>query len=97
MAKRIIWAREAVSDRIQILDYWYDRLGSKDYSFKLDKMFREAVHFLSNFSNLGRKLEGREERFIVKDHYQIFYLEGEDSVTILHIWDTRRNPEDFPI
>ena len=31
MAKRIIWSREAVADRIQILDYWYKRLGSKQY------------------------------------------------------------------
>ena len=97
MAKRIIWAREAVADRIQILDYWYDRLGSKDYSIKLDEMFRETIQLLSNFSNLGRELEGREERFIVKDHYQIFYLEDNESITILHIWDTRRNPEDFPL
>lgn len=97
MAKQIIWAREAVADRIQILDYWFDRLGSKDYPIKLDNIFRETVQLLANFSNLGRELEGREERCIVKDYYQIFYLEDEHSVTILHIWDTRRNPEDFPL
>lgn len=97
MAKQIIWAREAVADRIQILDYWFDRLGSKDYPIKLDKKFRETVQLLANFSNLGRQLEGREERCIVKDYYQIFYLEDEHSVTILHIWDTRRNPDDFPL
>jgi len=34
MAKQIIWAPEAVSDRIQILDYWYKRLGTKEYSKK---------------------------------------------------------------
>jgi toxin YoeB len=47
MDKQIIWASEAVADRIQILDYWYDRLGSKNYPIKLDKMFREAVQLLS--------------------------------------------------
>jgi plasmid stabilization system protein ParE len=96
MAKRIIWAREAVADRIQILDYWHERLGSKDYSIKLDKMFKETVQLLSHFPNLGRELENRKERLVVKDHYQIFYLEEEDYIKILHIWDTRRDPKDFP-
>jgi len=97
MAKRIIWAREAVADRIQILDYWFERLGSKDYPMKLDTMFRETVQLISHFPNLGRELENRDERFVVKDHFQIFYLNEEDSIKILHIWDTRRDPDDFPV
>ena len=47
MAKRIIWSREAVADRIQILDYWYQRLGSKEYPSNLDKRFKEIVQLLS--------------------------------------------------
>lgn len=57
MAKRIIWAKEAVADRIQILDYWYKQLDSKEYSHKLDMMFKEVVQLLSNFPYLGRKLD----------------------------------------
>jgi toxin YoeB len=97
MAKRIIWAREAVADRIQILDYWYNRLGSKEYPSKLDNMFKEIIQLLSHFPFLGRKLEEREERFFIKDYFQIFYLDEEDSIKILHIWDSRRDPEDFPL
>lgn len=97
MAKRIIWAREAVADRIQILDYWYSRLGSKDYSIKLDNMFKETIQFISNFPNIGREIENRKERFVVKDNYQVFYLYEEDSIKILHIWDTRRDPGDFSL
>jgi plasmid stabilization system protein ParE len=97
MAKRIIWTKEALADRIQILDYWYQRLGDKDYSFKLDNTFKSTVQLISAFRNIGRKLDNREERCFVKDAYQIFYLEDEKTITILHIWDTRRNPEDFPL
>jgi len=97
MAKRIIWSREAVADRIQILDYWCQRLGSKEYPSKLDKRFKEIVQLLSYYPSLGRKLENREERFFIKDDYQIFYLYEEDSIKILHIWDTRRDPKDFPL
>lgn len=95
MAKRIIWAPQAVSDRIQILDYWYKRLDTKDYSVKLDEMFKEAVDLLSRFPLLGRQVENLEERVFVKDHYQIFYLDEEDAIKILHLWDSRRNPEEL--
>lgn len=95
MAKRIIWAPQAVADRIQILDYWYNRLGSKDYSAKLDEMFKETVQLLSRFPQLGRQLENQDERVFVKDHYQIFYLDEEDAIKILHLWDSRRNPEEL--
>jgi plasmid stabilization system protein ParE len=95
MAKRIIWAPQAVADRIRILDYWYKRLGTKDYSIKLDEMFKETIQLLSRFPQLGRKVESRELRVFVKDHYQIFYLDEEQSLKILHLWDSRRNPQDF--
>jgi toxin YoeB len=97
MAKRIIWATEALSDRIQILDYWIERLGSKEYPVRLDNMFREVVQLISQYPHLGRALENRDERCIVKDHYQLFYREADDTIEILHIWDTRRNPDDFSI
>jgi plasmid stabilization system protein ParE len=97
MAKRVIWSREAVADRIQILDYWYQRLGSQEYSRKLDSRFKEVILLLSHFPFLGRKLENRDERFFIKDHYQIFYLDEEETIKILHIWDTRRDPQEFPL
>lgn len=77
MAKRIVWAPQAAADRIQILDYWYKRLGTKAYSRKLDAMFKESVNLLSEFPFLGRQVKNRKERVFVKDHYQIFYLNKE--------------------
>lgn len=41
MAKRIIWVKEAVADRIQILDYWYKCLGNKQYSSKVDNILKK--------------------------------------------------------
>jgi len=97
MAKQIIWAPQALADRIQILDYWFKRLGTKDYSQKLDAMFRESVTLLAEFPFLGRQVENRLERVFVKDHYQIFYLNDEDHIRILQLWDSRRNPEDLDL
>ena len=97
MAKRIIWAPQAVADRIQILDYWYKRLGTKEYSVKLDETFKETVQLLSRFPLLGRSLENREERVFVKNYYQFFYLDKSEDIKILHLWDSRRNPKNLNI
>ena len=69
MAKRIIWSAQAVADRVSVLDYWYQGIGNKKYSFKLDKSLRELIKKLALHSPMGRKLKNREERFFVKDYY----------------------------
>ncbi|NBV14666.1 MAG: type II toxin-antitoxin system RelE/ParE family toxin [Sphingobacteriia bacterium] len=95
MAKRIKWSTHVVADRISILDYWYQRIGDKKYSKKLDQSLKEIIKKLADFPKLGRQLDKREERFFVKDSYQIFYIETKDSIELLHIWDSRRNPDDL--
>jgi len=61
-------------------------------------MFKEVVQLLSDFPYLGRKLDSeREERFFIKDRYYIFYLDEVDSIKILHIWDSRRDPTELPL
>jgi plasmid stabilization system protein ParE len=44
---------------------------------------------------MGRKLDARDERFVVKDAYLIFYRVVNDEIHIIHIWDSRRNPADL--
>ncbi len=95
MVKRVIWSRNAIKDKLQILDYWYKRIGTKTYSGKLDKAFRQSIGYLKKYPYIGRKLENSELRFIVKDHYQIFYKVYDDEIRIIHIWDSRRNPDDL--
>ena len=86
MAKRIKWSRQAIADRIQILDYWFQRIGNKGYSKKLDKSLEEIIKLLSEYPELGRKVANREERYFVKDCYQIFYQVEKNSIEILHIF-----------
>ncbi|MCF8304217.1 MAG: type II toxin-antitoxin system RelE/ParE family toxin [Bacteroidales bacterium] len=97
MARKIIWSRNAIRDKIQILDYWYNRIGTKTYSKKLDKAFRTAVKNLKDYPFLGKKMEESDMGYIVKEHHLILYSVGENEIMILHIWDSRRNPEDFRI
>jgi plasmid stabilization system protein ParE len=96
MVKRIIWSQNALADRISILDYWYKRIGNKRYSHKLDAEIKETISHLKKFPYIGRQMEDRSERFLIKDYYQIFYEIAGNNIHILHIWDCRRDPESYP-
>ncbi len=97
MAKRIIWSANALADRIYILNYWFQKIGNKNYSRKLDSSLQEVIKHLSYFPEMGRKLDQRSERFLVKDAYQIIYTIVKNEIHILHIWDCRRNPDDLKL
>ena len=92
---RVVWSAHALADRMQILDYWFVRTGSKVYSRKLDNSFKAIINHLTYFPEMGRKLDARDERFVVKDAYLIFYRVVNDEIHIIHIWDSRRNPADL--
>jgi len=44
---------------------------------------------------MGRLLDNSGIRFLIVDYYQIFYKYTETEIRILHLWDSRRNPEDL--
>ena len=46
---------------------------------------------------MGRQLENTNIKFLVIEYYQIFYKFSEDEIKVLHVWDSRRNPDDFII
>lgn len=93
MAKRTInWTRQALIDRIEILDYWIKRNRSRKYSAKLDLLFVSAVELVAEQPELGRKIAKSNTRVkIVKDYF-IIYEYNDLEVDILIIWDSRRNP-----
>jgi plasmid stabilization system protein ParE len=97
MVRRIIWSKNALRDKVQILDYWHKRIGTKTYSRKLDKELRLSIKNLKKFPKLGRILEHSEVRFLVKENYQIFYKYADEEIRILHIWDSRRDPDELII
>jgi plasmid stabilization system protein ParE len=66
MVKRIIWSAQAISDRVSILDYWYQWIGNKKYSIKLDKSLRELIKKLAKHSPMGRLLKIERSDFLLK-------------------------------
>ncbi|MBI5217212.1 MAG: type II toxin-antitoxin system RelE/ParE family toxin [Ignavibacteriae bacterium] len=95
MARKVIWSSNALDDRLNILEYWSTRLGNKLYSQKLDKEFIALCRFLSQFPFMGRRFRDENERCFVKGNYLIVYQVSDNGIEILHVWDTRRNPEEL--
>lgn len=92
MAFQVRWSYQASIDRIEILEYWFKRIGTKTYSNKLNAKFIHCINHLSKFPFSGRLLHDREERFFVVETYLIVYTTEIDTINILRIFDGRRNP-----
>lgn len=47
--------------------------------------------------NIGQAYNLKDTRYILFRDYKIFYAYTKDTITVLRIWDTRRNPEELRI
>jgi len=95
MAKKIIWSENSREDLFEILDYWFQTLGNKEYPSKLNKEIQKTIKLIKLFPEIGRKYDDLKIRFLIKDNYQIFYDLNETEIHILHIWDSRRNKKNM--
>lgn len=95
--KRIIWTPQAKFDRYDILNYYACTGISNKILQKIDSQLRNSVRHLSVFPNFGKLYGTQNERIIYSGYYCIIYKIVDDSVQILQIWDTRRNPEDLKL
>lgn len=93
MAKRIIWSQRSQDDRRQILEYWKKRNKSSTYSKKLDKRFREALHIIRDYSQIGKQTDDQKARIKIVGAYFLIYEETAHSIILLTIWDSRQDPE----
>lgn len=95
MAKRLVWSPIAKEVRKEILQYWIKRNKSKHYSRKLNTLFEESAQQIADFPYSGISISGKVYRGkLVKEYYLLYKLNG-DSIEILFIWDTRKDPVDL--
>ncbi len=71
--KRFIWSKRAIQDRKDILDYWNETNGNKNYRKQLNSDFNDLTELLLFFPLPGRKVDNYDSRFIVKGDYNVFY------------------------
>lgn len=95
MAKRLVWSPIAREIRKEILQYWIRRNKSKRYSKKLNTLFEESAQQIANFPYSGISISGKVYRGkLIKDYYLLYKIK-DDSIEILFIWDTRKDPADL--
>jgi toxin YoeB len=95
--RKIIWTKKAIQSRKSIFLYWNARNKSDVYSNKLNVLFAEAIQQVSQFpeSSISSQLEFIRLK-VVRD-YQIIYQITDTEIIVHYIWDTRQNPQNFPV
>ena len=63
------------------------------FSIKLDLLFVQAASLISNFPEIGRESEIPNIRIKIVKDYKIFYLNNEDHIQIIRVWDVRQDPK----
>ena len=95
MAKKVIWSKQAIKDRKEILQYWIDRNKSNTYSIKLNNLFIDAIELIAAHHNIGILTDLENVRSKLAKDYYIFYEINELTINILAIWDCRQNPNNI--
>jgi addiction module RelE/StbE family toxin len=95
--RKIIWTENAINSRKSIFKYWNSRNKSTAYSKKLNSQFLLALTLISKFPKIATSSEIKDVRLKVVSNYYLIYQLTESNIIVLDIWDTRQNPEHFPI
>lgn len=95
--RKIVWTIDALETKIAIFNYWNNRNKSTLYSQKLNILFKEALLKIRSFPETTISTNNDQVRLlIVRDYYLVLKI-TDVTITVLQIWDTRQNPENFPI
>ena len=95
--RKIDWTINAVLTKRSIFQYWNLRNKSTVYSKKLNQLFIATLRTVENSPEASIAIKNENIRAIlVKDYYLIFEITV-STIKVLDIWDTRQNPQNFPI
>jgi plasmid stabilization system protein ParE len=93
MALQIIWTVDAKDHVNEILDYGYQRNGTKTYSKKLYLTIKNALKIPAKYPESGKLTEKSLVRAkIIKDYY-LFYTFDKTHLFVVGFCDMRRDPE----
>ena len=82
---------------MDILSYWKERNKNNEYSIKLFNEFMKINSMIELFPHAGKETDFKNVRVFIKGNFSVYYSEQSEHISILHVWDNRRNPEDFKI
>ncbi|WP_449039045.1 type II toxin-antitoxin system RelE/ParE family toxin [Parabacteroides goldsteinii] len=93
-ARAIIWDEEVLQELEEIADFYDERNGNTRYSSYLLNKFRETIKQAVSFPLSGKVTEYPHLRYLIAvPEYSLFYHYSDELITVLVLWDNRRNPE----
>jgi toxin YoeB len=95
--RKIDWSLNAILTKKSIFSYWNHRNKSTLYSQKLNQLFTTTLRFAENYPNASIATKKENIRAILAKDYYLIYKITPNEIVVLDIWDTRQNPQDFPI
>lgn len=95
--RKVVWTINALITKKSIFFYWNNRNKSTIFSKKLNFLFNETLVRMSVSPEASMATNNENIRFVlIRDYYLIFEI-TDININVLDIWDTRQNPENFPI
>lgn len=95
-ARKIVWTSFSIESRNAIFYYWNKRNKSTTYSRNLRLLFQKSLKQAATFPESSIKTNNQNIRLKIASHFELIYSISDDKITVLDIWDTRQNPQDFP-
>ena len=93
-ARAIIWDEEVLQELEEIADVYDERNGNTRYSSYLLNKFRETIKQAVSFPLSGKVTEYPHLRYLIAvPEYSLFYHYSDELITVLVLWNNRRNPE----
>lgn len=91
--RNIIWTENAHQEAKAIFEFYNKRNGNSHYSRVQKESFKDAAKQASIFHLSGHATEYPHVRYIVvMPHYSMFYHFNDKTITVLVLWDNRREP-----
>ncbi len=93
MEREVRWTEMCLQDMEDTFLFYDVRNGNSRYSTSLYRQILSCVERVAQFPCLGHLTEYPNVRYVVVEpKYSVFYCFDEASLTVLLLWDNRRNP-----
>ncbi len=91
--RRVKWTESPLAEAKEIFAFFTKRNGSNRYSNYLKLEIRNTVKLVAAQPMIGYPTEYPHIRHaLVIDDYSVFYHHSDEQITVLVLWDNRRNP-----
>lgn len=93
MAKKIVWSLKAKKELIEILQYWIKRNKSSTFSIKLNSLIELQLNLILDFPKIGRATDIPNVYIKVIHKYLLYYEFKDDTLYVLTIRHSSKNPK----